>query len=110
MEDFDEQIFERAAQFVERGWCQGVSATTVEGVKVQFEHAEAARFCGMGALARALHEAGWWCAETQSMAFQLAQRKLATVAEGISFTSWNDKLVRTKEEVAAVLRTKVEAK
>lgn len=108
MDNFDEQIFERAAQLVERGWCQGNSATLTSGTPARWEDPAASCFCAAGATMRALWEAGWWCPETQSAAMTMLQRKVTIASKTIAPMKWNDAPERTKEEVAAMLRTKVE--
>lgn len=105
MDDFDDQIFERAAQLVERGWCQGVSARDAAGNPVRWDGSDAASFCLLAAVCRALWDAGWWCVDTQSGAITLLMKKLG----GASPQKWNDDPDRRSAvEIATVLRSKVE--
>jgi len=103
VDGFDEAIFDRAAQLVESGWSQGVSARSDDGTVCRWESPDAKAFCAMGAVARALHESGWWCPETQSAALVLLQQRVARLG-GKSTPKWNDDQARTREEVVAMLR------
>lgn len=99
MDDFDVEIFERAAQLVERGWAVGAFARAPAGNAVAFDAPDACSFCALGAAVRALQEAGWWCSETQSVLYAALNK-----AAGGSIVKWND-AAEDSVEVAAFLRS-----
>jgi hypothetical protein len=51
----DKVIYERAAQFIERGWTQEVYARNASGKNVSPFAKTAVQFCAAGALMRGLH-------------------------------------------------------
>jgi hypothetical protein len=100
-------ILRRAADVLEEfGWCRGSIAETADGYPVGVADPRAARFCVMGALARAGHDLGLDYPQCWS-------RGTSAVADahwwlndflGARAVHWNDDITRTKEDVVSLLR------
>lgn len=97
-------IFERAAELVEAGWCQETSAKNATGGAVRWDAEQAVCFCAAGAISRALEDTSGWSQIKYSQAIAWMQETLkgAGVLSGIP--KWNDAAERTQDEVAAMLR------
>jgi hypothetical protein len=115
------KVLERAAELVERGWCQGHVATTEAGTPCTL--VEADRVCAMGAILLAIKELDVW-SETDPVGMPISQYAASFVAPGlrqrfdqwsdylrsvvpshsISLSMWNDAKGRTADEVASEMR------
>ncbi len=106
-------VLSRAAELVELGWCQGVSAEGPSGAEVGPLDPCAVRFCADGAIYRAasdLHGSGIPLAHA-SVAFE-AYRSAADVllaalrGRGVESDTvdWNDSPERKAGEVVALLK------
>lgn len=120
------KVLLRAAELVERGWCQGtlgmkaVDQAHAVGdplldrpyrhlghLSIQDQLVAADRLCLDGAVMLAIHEVTGQdlTAVTQSSFYRAAREALkAALPSWTSYVSWNDMAGRTAEEVAALCR------
>ncbi len=54
----DQEVIAHAVKIVENGWTRGVNARDLNGRQVDHTSPTAARFCAIGAVARAEHDLG----------------------------------------------------
>jgi len=97
-------VFERAAQLVETGWCQGTSALDAEGLPARWDSPKAVCFCAMGAIARALQDVSGWTQLKHSEAMTMVMGGLKFAGATTGLVKWNDAQERTRHEVATLLR------
>lgn len=91
-------ILERAKGYVERGWCQGSSATNEQGEVVNPFHPSACCWCAQGAVNAAAFEfrlESWF----ESAVTSLRKELRILGVENPSIPRWNDDPFRTKQEV-----------
>jgi hypothetical protein len=94
------KVLYRAAELVDQGWCQTVTARDAAGRICRPTSARATRWCLMGAVRQAAEEADVSRARAQVI---IAVAPLFTEL-GLHPAAWNDAPERTADEVAAVLR------
>ena len=99
----DATILVRAAEIVEKGWCQGATARDAKGVSVATDDPRATRWCLIGAIAKAEYELKGWVKVGGHTACEQA-------CGGSGLTSFNDAPGRTAAQVAAALRRAAEEK
>ena len=67
-------------------WTTGASARTTDGHAVAFDDPAAYCFCAMGALARSLRDAGWWCPlQAQSALYGALQQGRGRIDHKVEF-------------------------
>ena len=50
------QILNKAAELVEKGWCQDTEARDARGTEVPWDHDSATKFCASGAIRKVANE------------------------------------------------------
>lgn len=97
------EVLLKAAELVERGWCQGTGAKNGAGREVSTTGRAAVCWCAEGALGRAAHG----CEDHDFYAAKNALlRALPSLV--LSIPEWNDAPGRTQAEVVAALRAAAE--
>jgi hypothetical protein len=93
------EVLLRAAERVERGWCQRDTAQTADGERTTSNSPRAVRWCAAGAVfGQAAPDDNCWKAVTVLREFLRVD----------SLSQWNDAPGRTAAEVAAAMRTAAE--
>lgn len=104
------EIFSKAADLVEVGWCQGVFARRFDGSRLigwslPYDPA-AGRWCIAGAIRRAVLDGGSHVVD--HIQISEVERELRRIL-GMELATWNDAPERTQAEVVAVLRKAAES-
>ena len=100
------ELLYRAAELLERGWCQGTAARDCEGVTVSVINDTACQWCTVGAfLAVAYRD----YSESGSNLFEpwyseMASAFRAVLPDGVGISPYNDSPGRTQAEVVAKVR------
>lgn len=103
------EVLLKAAELVERGWCQGHGATDKSGNTVDRDADDAACFCALGAISRATQGTKQ---SVRNDLFWDARARLGDVVDQAGFMGvapWNDAPGRTQAEVVQALRQAAEA-
>lgn len=95
------EVLLKAAEMVERGWCQGMGARNAAGREVRPTSRAAVCWCAHGAILRSAKDGvGWLCMEHLARAIGIAP---------CDVTGWNDAPKRTQAEVVSALKAAAEA-
>lgn len=107
-----QMVLLHAAMLVENGWTQGAYARDESGESVVILAPDAAAYCVVGALTRAVaHVIGGAPGSAVTTDYQLAA--ITALRRGgireLQLAIWNDRTRRTQGEVVAALRTAADA-
>lgn len=96
------EVLERSAELVAKGWCQGSYAKDKNGERCHFTDRRAKSFCLSGAINKITNEL------VGNDDYKLAYRVTLTLGENLSAeaeapSSWNDSPDRTQQEVVDML-------
>lgn len=118
-----DRVLQNAQALIERGWCQRYGVTDRTGLPVPVRDAEAANFCIVGAVNRALSDLaverdlmeegqliGELPLELQQLTFDAEHRLIqALPRDRFSLPRWNDEVGRTKDQVVELFQRALEA-
>jgi hypothetical protein len=89
------EIFLKAAEIIEQGWCQNQPAKNAAGKGVSARETEAVQWCAMGALVKVTTDFN----ENFANCMEILEKHVGTTVG-----TWNDQPNQTQANVAATLR------
>ena len=105
------QILNKAAELVEKGWCQDTEARDARGTEVPWDHDSATKFCASGAIRKVANEGHEGYVNITGPRSVLEESLVPHDRKSMSYCSipaWNDCPDQTQEEVVRALRKAAE--